>query len=222
MNSEALSRPFPTKPAAERGILVAVDLREPKRPLEPELDEYQALVEAAGAQIVARVVQRLDSVDPATLVGRGKARELGDLARETRGDDPVRLQRSQAAPADELRKDRPAEDRGSLDGDPRHLFTARAQPRRPTAGGTGAVAPSRRQPDRDRRGPLQARRRRGDARPRRNEAGGRSAPHQRAHLGAAPRIWKTCAARDRSAARPKARPRWWRSSATPTSASLRC
>jgi GTP-binding protein HflX len=82
MNSPAFSRPFPTKPAAERGILVAVDLRDPKRPLEPELDEYQALVEAAGAQIVARAVQRLDSVDPATLVGRGKARELGEIARE--------------------------------------------------------------------------------------------------------------------------------------------
>lgn len=77
------SRPFATKGRPERGILVAVDTRDHKHPLEPELDEYEALVVAAGAEIVARVVQRLPAVDPATLIGRGKARELADLAKET-------------------------------------------------------------------------------------------------------------------------------------------
>jgi GTP-binding protein HflX len=71
-----------TAAPVERGIIVAVDRRDPRRPLEPELAEYEALVTAAGAQIVGRVVQRLDAVDPATLVGRGKAREIAELARE--------------------------------------------------------------------------------------------------------------------------------------------
>jgi GTP-binding protein HflX len=74
--------PQPAKPAAERGLVVAVDLRDPKRPLEPELAEFEALIEAAGAQIVGRVVQRLESVDPATLLGSGKVHEIAETARE--------------------------------------------------------------------------------------------------------------------------------------------
>jgi GTP-binding protein HflX len=68
--------------ARELALVVAVDLRDPKRPLEPELLEFEALIEAAGAQIAARMVQRLDAVDPATLVGSGKAREIAVRAEE--------------------------------------------------------------------------------------------------------------------------------------------
>ena len=63
-------------PEAERALVVAVDLRDPKRPLEPELEEYEALIEAAGATLAGRVVQRMERVDPATLVGSGKAYEI--------------------------------------------------------------------------------------------------------------------------------------------------
>ncbi len=80
------SRPFATRSRPERGILVAVDTRDSRHPIEPELDEYEALVVAAGAEIAGRVVQRLAAVDPATLVGRGKARELAELAAETGAD----------------------------------------------------------------------------------------------------------------------------------------
>jgi GTP-binding protein HflX len=66
----------------QRGILVAVDLDDPKRSLEPELDEFEALVQAAGATILTRMVQRRDAVDPATLVGSGKAREIADAVKE--------------------------------------------------------------------------------------------------------------------------------------------
>ncbi len=62
--------------------MVAVDLREPRRPLEPELAEYEALVVAAGATLVGRMVQRLDRVDAATLVGKGKAAEIAERAAE--------------------------------------------------------------------------------------------------------------------------------------------
>ena len=68
--------------SAEQALVVAVDLRDPKRPLDPELAEFEALIEAAGARIAARVVQRLDAVDPATLVGKGKAHEIAARAEE--------------------------------------------------------------------------------------------------------------------------------------------
>jgi GTP-binding protein HflX len=69
-------------PPAERALVVAVDLRDPKRPLEPELAEFEALIEAAGAVLAGRLVQRLDHVDPATLVGSGKAHDIATVAEE--------------------------------------------------------------------------------------------------------------------------------------------
>ncbi|MGH7729239.1 MAG: GTPase HflX [Vulcanimicrobiaceae bacterium] len=76
--------PAPTGPAAERALVVAVDLRDRRRPLEPELAEFEALIEAAGARLAGRVVQRLERIDPATLVGSGKAAELAQLADDLR------------------------------------------------------------------------------------------------------------------------------------------
>jgi len=69
-------------PAAERAHVVAVDLRDPKRPLEPELAEYEALIVAAGARLVGRTIQRLEHVDASTLVGSGKALEIAARAEE--------------------------------------------------------------------------------------------------------------------------------------------
>ncbi|HTZ54569.1 MAG TPA: GTPase HflX [Candidatus Acidoferrum sp.] len=63
-------------------MVVAVDTNDPQRPLEPELVELEALAQAAGAQIVAQVVQKRDHLDPATLVGSGKAREIAELVKE--------------------------------------------------------------------------------------------------------------------------------------------
>ena len=71
-----------TAPPAQRVILAAVDTGDDKRLLEVELDEFEALARAAGTQVVARVVQRRPAVDPATLVGAGKAEELARLVRE--------------------------------------------------------------------------------------------------------------------------------------------
>jgi GTPase len=75
-------KPVATAPEIERGLVVAVDVRAAPRPFEPELAEFEALIEAAGAEVVGRAVQRLDRVDPATLVGSGKAREIAALAHE--------------------------------------------------------------------------------------------------------------------------------------------
>src|SRR6185312_6828036 len=68
----------------ERALVVAVDVNDRSAPLGPELAEFEALIEAAGAQIVEEVVQRRPHVDPATLVGSGKAHEIAELVRERR------------------------------------------------------------------------------------------------------------------------------------------
>jgi len=68
----------------ERALVVAVDLKDPKRPLEPELAEFEALILAAGATLAGRIVQRLDAVDPATLFGKGKAHEIAEFAEEAK------------------------------------------------------------------------------------------------------------------------------------------
>ena len=63
-----------------RALVVAVDLDLPKRPLQPELEEFLALIEAAGAEVTSVTVQHRAAIDPATLVGAGKARELAEIA----------------------------------------------------------------------------------------------------------------------------------------------
>ncbi len=47
--------------------------------VEASLDELEALLDTAGAQVVERVVQRRDAPDPATFIGRGKVAELQTL-----------------------------------------------------------------------------------------------------------------------------------------------
>ena len=80
------SRLKPTRAAPTRALLVAVDLRDPAAPLEPELEEFAALARAAGAEVAGQIVQRLPRVDPATLVGAGKAREIALAAEELRAN----------------------------------------------------------------------------------------------------------------------------------------
>ena len=48
--------------------------------MEEDLDELEALVATAGADVVARVIQRRAEPDPATLLGKGKAAELHEAA----------------------------------------------------------------------------------------------------------------------------------------------
>jgi len=65
----------------EKIILVGVTIP-PATVAETEhhLDELALLVDTAGADEAARVIQRRDSPDPATYVGKGKAEELRDLS----------------------------------------------------------------------------------------------------------------------------------------------
>jgi GTPase len=68
----------------QSALVVAVETRALQHAIEPELAEFEALAHAAGAKVIDRVVQRRDSVDPATLVGSGKALEIAQRARDLR------------------------------------------------------------------------------------------------------------------------------------------
>ncbi|MBO0894909.1 MAG: GTPase HflX [Acidimicrobiales bacterium] len=74
----------------ERLVLVGV-VRPPATvaQVEDSLDELALLADTAGADEVARVVQRRDRPDPATYVGRGKAAELHDLSEQVDADTVV-------------------------------------------------------------------------------------------------------------------------------------
>ena len=74
----------------EKIVLVGVTIP-PGREEDTErhLDELALLVDTAGADEAARVVQRRDHPDPATFVGRGKAEELRDLSQAVDADTVV-------------------------------------------------------------------------------------------------------------------------------------
>ena len=81
MAHRASRPPDPVAIQTPRGLVVAVDLEDPQRPLEPELLEFEALIEAAGAKVVERIVQRRSKVDASTLIGSGKAIEIAEHAK---------------------------------------------------------------------------------------------------------------------------------------------
>ena len=74
----------------EKIVLVGVTIP-PEREEETErhLDELALLVDTAGADEAARVLQRRDRPDPATYVGRGKAEELRELSLAVDADTVV-------------------------------------------------------------------------------------------------------------------------------------
>jgi GTP-binding protein HflX len=72
--------------APQRALIVAVDVGDRNAPLAPELEEFAALVRAAGVVVVGEIIQKLSHVDPATLVGSGKAGEIAERAKEVQAD----------------------------------------------------------------------------------------------------------------------------------------
>jgi len=67
-----------TAPAEERAVLVGVELQHAPSllMLEDSLDELALLAKTAGVSSVARLTQRLETPNPATLIGSGKLEEL--------------------------------------------------------------------------------------------------------------------------------------------------
>jgi GTPase len=73
-------------PRPQRALLAAVDLSDRSAPLGPEFVEFAALARATGVEIVGEIIQKLPHVDPATLVGSGKAHEIAARAKELDAD----------------------------------------------------------------------------------------------------------------------------------------
>ncbi len=80
-----------TAPSPERVILAGVDTGDDPALFTVEMDELEALARAAGARVIGRAVQRRPSVDPATLLGRGKAEEIAQLAKDSAANLVVTL-----------------------------------------------------------------------------------------------------------------------------------
>ena len=74
----------------ERIVLVGVQFPDTSAlQLERDLDELALLVDTAGADVVARIIQRRDAPDPATLLGSGKVKELHELCLQVDSDTVV-------------------------------------------------------------------------------------------------------------------------------------
>ena len=74
----------------ERIVLVGVTVPPAREDdTERSLDELAQLVDTAGADEVARIVQRRQSPEPATFIGKGKVTELRELADELDADTVV-------------------------------------------------------------------------------------------------------------------------------------
>ena len=62
-----------TRPKA---VVLAVDLYEKRHSFSAELAEFEALIDAAGARVIEEIVQSRNRLDPAFLIGSGKAEEV--------------------------------------------------------------------------------------------------------------------------------------------------
>jgi GTP-binding protein HflX len=80
--STAFDRTTGDDTAPIRAILVGVVTREDDADeVERGLDELSRLLDTAGGEVFARLVQNKSTPDPRTLIGKGKVRELSDLCR---------------------------------------------------------------------------------------------------------------------------------------------
>ena len=70
--------------SGERALLLHIGLNRPC--LEDETQEFRALAESAGAQVVAEIQARRDRPDPRFFIGSGKVEEVGARAKEVRAE----------------------------------------------------------------------------------------------------------------------------------------
>jgi GTPase len=74
----------------EKAVLVALHLSaQSQHDVDASLDELELLVDTAGSETVGRVVQKRDTPDVATFIGRGKVEQLKDYARSVDADAAI-------------------------------------------------------------------------------------------------------------------------------------
>lgn len=79
-------RPISTEIEPKRALLVGVDFKDAFWPIEVSLDELERLAHTAGAQVVGRVHQRLDTPHTKTFIGSGKVDEVAGLIERLHAD----------------------------------------------------------------------------------------------------------------------------------------
>lgn len=77
---------FETEEARERAILVGVDRNDRTWPVTESLAELGRLTDTAGADVVAQTSQKLNTPNPRTFIGSGKAEEVAELCRTYAAD----------------------------------------------------------------------------------------------------------------------------------------
>jgi GTP-binding protein HflX len=88
--NDALTNTLISREGREKLVLVGVALGgDHMDDVESSLDELAQLVDTAGADEVARVVQRRERPDPATYVGKGKVEELREVSLSVDSDTVV-------------------------------------------------------------------------------------------------------------------------------------
>jgi GTP-binding protein HflX len=75
-----------TAPRRQRAVLVGLHLTDEPESAEEPLAELRRLAETAGAEVVGEVFQRRARPEPATLIGKGKAEEVRDVAQAANAD----------------------------------------------------------------------------------------------------------------------------------------
>ena len=74
----------------ENAVIVALQATgETAAMVDASLDELELLVHTAGSRVVGRIVQRRQTPDVATFIGRGKVAELADLVKELGADAAI-------------------------------------------------------------------------------------------------------------------------------------
>ena len=74
----------------QKAILVSIAKTQSDVPeTEKSLDELERLLDTAGGETVARVIQVKESFDPRTCIGAGKVQEINELVRHSGADTVV-------------------------------------------------------------------------------------------------------------------------------------
>ncbi|WP_353097677.1 GTPase HflX [Tissierella praeacuta] len=66
----------------ERVLIIGVELDTDTIDIETSLDELEELVKAAGGEVISRVIQKKESINPAYFIGTGKAEEIKNYCEE--------------------------------------------------------------------------------------------------------------------------------------------
>ena len=66
----------------EKVLIIGVEMNSDTTPIENSLDELEELVNAAGGEVVARLSQRMNAINAAHFIGKGKAEEIKNYCDE--------------------------------------------------------------------------------------------------------------------------------------------